>query len=296
MQLLGIDVSHWQGNIDWAKVQASGIQFAILKAGGSDSGRYKDRDFEHNYAMCKALGIKAGCYYFHGKGCTSAVAGRTDAQHFLSLISGKVFEYPCYSDLEAPTSATKNGNTDAVIAFCEMVKSAGFKTGIYASDISGFKDRLDINRLGAYDKWVARYGSSPKYVKDYQVWQYGSNGKVNGINGRVDMNISYKDYGADAPVPAGYILNGLDYSPVFNPEFYADHNADVKAVFGYDNSALWEHFVVFGQYEGRQASAEFNPIVYKDRYADLRAVYGDNMPMYYLHYVAFGKAEGRTAI
>lgn len=298
MDILGIDVSHWQGDIDWSKVQASGVQFVILKAGGSDAGRYKDRDFENNYARAKAVGLKVGCYYFNGKGCITAQAGVTDAQHFLSLISGKTFEYPCYSDLEAPTSATKNGNTNAVIAFCETVKNAGYKTGIYASDISGFKDRLDINRLGAYDKWVARYGSSPKYVTDYQIWQYSSSGNVNGIKGRCDMDISNKDYSADTPITptAGYTLNGLDYTPVFDPVFYSNRYSDLNTVYGDDAAELWDHFVVFGQYEGRQASKDFDPVVYRERYEDLNNIYGDNWPMYYVHYIVFGKNEGRTAI
>ena len=170
MEIQGIDVSSWQGDIDWAKVAAMGIKFCILKAGGSDSStRYKDKKFERNYAGAKANGIKVGCYYFNGASCTSSAAGIADAQHFLSLISGKTFDYPCFSDLEAPTSATKQGNTDAVIAFCQTVKNAGYLTGVYASDISGFKDRLDLGRIDAMglDKWVARYGSSPKYATVY---------------------------------------------------------------------------------------------------------------------------------
>lgn len=290
----GIDVSHWQGDIDWGKVRGDGVTFAILKAGGSDAGRYRDKSFERNYQSAKANGIKVGCYYFNGAGCTSAEAGVSDAQHFLSLISGKVFEYPCYSDLEAPTSATRQGNTDAVISFCETVKNAGYKTGIYASDISGFKDRLDLARLGAYDKWVARYGSAPKYVPEYQVWQFSSSGAVKGINGRVDMDISYFDYG-DAPAPEpSYFYWGVDFSPVFNPDFYADKYEDLRNAFGNDHNALWTHFITYGMYEFRQASAEFNPTVYYTNYEDLRKAYGDNKPLYYWHYCYFGKAEGRS--
>lgn len=293
-ELKGIDVSHWQGAIDWEKVKADGVVFAILKAGGSDSGRYKDSSFERNYYEARANGIKLGCYYFNGKGCTSAAAGVADAQHFLSLISGKVFEYPCYSDLEAPTSATKQGNTDAVIGFCETVKAAGYKTGIYASDISGFKDRLDISRLGAYDKWVARYGSKPKYALDYQLWQYSSSGSVLGINGRVDMDIAYYDYSEDVPpAPTSYVYMGTDFSPVFDPDYYANKYADLEGAFGNDHAALWNHFITFGMNELRQASEEFDPRAYIDRYEDLRKAYGDNYPLYYWHYCYFGKNEGR---
>lgn len=293
-QIAGIDVSRWQGVIDWKAVKNDGYAFAILKAGGSDCGRYEDAYFKTNYDGAKAVGLKVGCYYFNGKGCTSASAGMADAQHFLTIIGGKTFEYPCFSDLEAPTSATKQGNTDAVIGFCETVKSAGYLTGVYASDISGFKDRLDISRLGAYDKWVARYGSMPKYVTDYVMWQYSSSGSVKGINGRVDMNISYKDY-SPAPAPDTYYYMGVDFSPVFDPDYYANRYPDLEGAFGYDHSALWNHFITFGMNELRQASAEFDPRVYIDRYEDLRKAFGENYPLYYWHYCYFGKNEGRNA-
>lgn len=297
MEIQGIDVSSWQGDIDWAKVAKCGIRFAILKAGGSDSStRYKDKKFERNYAGAKANGIKVGCYYFNGAACTSSAAGIADAQHFLSLISGKTFDYPCFSDLEAPTSATKQGNTDAVIAFCQTVKNAGYLTGVYASDISGFKDRLDLSRIDAMglDKWVARYGSSPKYATTYQIWQWSSSGYVDGIAGRVDMDLSNKDYsGSDVP---SYNLWGADFSPVFDPDYYADKYADLEAAFGHDASALWSHFQLFGMNEARQASAGFNVIIYRERYEDLRKVFGDNMPLYYWHYCYFGINEGRSAV
>lgn len=297
MEIQGIDVSSWQGDIDWAKVAAMGIRFCILKAGGSDSStRYKDKKFERNYAGAKANGIKVGCYYFNGASCTSSAAGIADAQHFLSLISGKTFDYPCFSDLEAPTSATKQGNTDAVIAFCQTVKNAGYLTGVYASDISGFKDRLDLGRIDAMglDKWVARYGSSPKYATTYQIWQWSSSGYVDGIGGRVDMDISNKDYsGNDKP---SYNLWGADFSPVFDPDYYADKYADLEAAFGHDASALWSHFQTFGMNEARQASESFNVNIYRDRYEDLRKVFGDNLPLYYWHYCYFGINEGRSAV
>lgn len=290
---IGIDVSVYQPNIDWAKVKASGRTFAIIKAGGSECGRFEDRTFRYNYEQARANGIKLGCYFFGGKGFTSAAAGSADADYFLQIISGKLFEYPCYIDLELPTAVTRDGNTDACIAFCEKVKAAGFIPGIYASDISGFKDRLDINRLGAYDKWVARYGSEPKYVKEYQVWQYTSDGSVPGIYGRVDLNYSEKDY-AGGDLETYYYL-GENFAPVFDPDFYVARYPDLAEAFGNDHSKLWEHFTTYGMYELRQASEEFNPKAYIERYEDLRNVFGPNYPMYYWHYCHFGKSEGRIA-
>lgn len=102
--------------------------------------------------------------------------------------------------------------------------------------------------------------------------------------------------GGVVPTPtSGYMLNGYDYSPVFDPVFYSNKYADLKTAFGDNAEALWNHFITFGMNEFRQASAEFNPQIYKDRYTDLQNAYGDDKPMYYWHYVAFGKNEGRSA-
>ena len=92
-----------------------------------------------------------------------------------------------------------------------------------------------------------------------------------------------------------YTLNGYDYAPVFDPVYYANRYPDLRAAFGDNSQALWDHFVSFGMTELRQASDEFDPVYYKSMYADLQQAYGDDNPMYYFHYVAAGKAEGRRA-
>ena len=92
---------------------------------------------------------------------------------------------------------------------------------------------------------------------------------------------------------SGYVLNGYDYVPVFDPEYYANRYPDLRAAFGSDSKALWDHFCSFGMMEFRQASDEFDPVYYKAMYPDLQAAYGSDNPMYYFHYVAAGKAEGR---
>lgn len=192
--LRGIDVSRWQGNINWNLVKESGISFAILKAGGSDEGCYTDPTFERNYAGAKAAGIPVGAYYYVGPLCTSKEAGIADAQRFLNIIKGKTFEYPVYIDLESTSPPAKQGATTATIAFCEFMENKGYYVGIYASDISGFHDRLDLSRLSAYSKWVAIYGSKPHYVNSYDMWQYSDKGSISGIIGNVDMDYCYKDF------------------------------------------------------------------------------------------------------
>ena len=120
--------------------------------------------------------------------------GRADADRFVKMLNGKQFEMPVYMDIESTPISKKKGATDAVIAFCEVLEAAGYYAGVYASDISGFKDRLDANRLTRFDKWVARYGSKPSYITEYGMWQSSETGKVKGINGNVDLDTAYKDY------------------------------------------------------------------------------------------------------
>jgi lysozyme len=194
MAMKGIDVSRWQGNIDWAKVKASGIQFAIIKAGGSDDGFYTDSRWEANYKGAKANGIAVGAYYFVGPKCVNAAAGKADAERFIRLLKGKQLEYPVFMDNEAQPASAKAGITEAAIAFCEMMETAGYFVGIYGSAYSGFRERMDDSRLSAYTHWVAQYASKCTYSGKYGIWQYSSSGRVNGISGNVDMDLSYVDY------------------------------------------------------------------------------------------------------
>lgn len=190
-----IDVSHWQGVIDFNKVKASGIEGVIIKAGGSDAGFYTDSQFENNYAKAMYAGLYVGAYYFVGAKYLSAEDGKADAIRFMNIIKGKKFSLPVYIDVEAQAAGQKEKVTDAIIGFCEEMEKNNYYAGVYASDISGFKDRIDLNRIqDKYTLWVARYGSKPVYVTYYAIWQYSSTGQVSGINGNVDMNECYQDF------------------------------------------------------------------------------------------------------
>ena len=189
-----IDVSHWQGNINFSQVKANGIEGVIIKAGGSDAGFYKDSKFETNYTNAKNAGLHVGCYYFVGAGCVSAIDGEADARRFYNMIVGKQFDLPVYMDFEAPSPRTQNGNTASVIAFCDYLEKKKCFTGVYASDISGFKERLKLDPLKRFTLWVARYGSQPQYATCWDIWQYTSTGRVSGINGNVDMNECRRDF------------------------------------------------------------------------------------------------------
>lgn len=193
-RIKGIDVSHWQGTIDWNKVKAACIKFAIIKAGGSDAGAYTDSKWEENYKGAKTAGIPIGAYYFVGKDCVTAAAGKADAERFLKILKGKQLEYPVYMDNEAQPASAKAGITEATIAFCETMESAGYFVGIYGSAVSGFKERMDDSKLTAYAHWVAQYASKCTYSGQYGIWQYSSKGSVDGISGNVDLDYGYIDY------------------------------------------------------------------------------------------------------
>lgn len=190
----GIDVSHWQGTIDWDNVKKAGIEFAIIKAGGSDAGFYTDSKWEANYKGAKAAGIPIGAYYFVGKDCVTAAAGKADAERFLQILKGKQLEYPVYMDNEAQPTSAKAGITEATIVFCETMEAAGYFVGIYGSAVSGFKERMDDTKLTPYAHWVAQYASKCSYKGDYGIWQYSSKGSVGGISGNVDLDYGYIDY------------------------------------------------------------------------------------------------------
>lgn len=194
MQIKGIDISHWNGCIDFEKVKASGIDFCLIKAGGSDKGFYTDSKFIENYNKAMAAGLSVGAYYFAGKYFRGIEAGVIDAHKFIEILKGLKFDYPVFLDIEAQDNRYKDEITDAAVAFCQEMEKAGYFVGIYASDISGYQYKLNHDRIKAYAHWVARYGNEPKVCKEYGIWQYSSKGTVNGISGSVDMDISTVDY------------------------------------------------------------------------------------------------------
>ena len=186
-QMAGIDVSHWQGKIDFHKVKKAGIQFVIIKAGGSDAPtRYKDVNFDRYYTDAKAAGLHVGAYYFAGKSFYLDGMGLTDAQHFLRLLEGKIFDMPVYLDIELCPPKERFRTTNQAIDFCDWMEKHGAFVGIYASDIAGFENMLQKTRLERFTWWVARYGGKPKNI--YGMFQWTPAGRINGITGKVDRD------------------------------------------------------------------------------------------------------------
>ena len=192
----GIDVSHHNGTIDWEKVKAAGIDFAIIRCGyGRDERGQDDRQWYRNVSECERLGIPFGVYiYSYAKDTDGA---RSEAQHVLRLISGHNLAYPVYYDMEDNSTI---GSDFASIAttFCDTIKSAGYAVGVYAS-LSWWNTYLTAPCFVQWHRWVAQYNSMCKYTGEYAIWQYSLTGRVSGISTEVDMNylIGYpKDHGA----------------------------------------------------------------------------------------------------
>jgi len=207
----GIDISKWQKGINLEQVKKEGVEFAILKIGGSDAGRYSDKQFETYYKKCKALGIPIGCYYFgRDLDVASAIAS---ADHMISLMKGHQFEYPVYYDVEGAmvTKTSKENLTKIVKTFCERVEAAGYWVGIYAS-LSVFNSEMDSNALSHFCKWVAAYRKTKP--ANYDMWQYG--GEINFIRSNkiagkvVDQDYCYVDYPSQIKEKG---LNGWNNTP-----------------------------------------------------------------------------------
>ena len=195
MRLKGIDVSHHNGTVDWDKVKADGIDFAVLRCGyGRKSVRQIDTQFERNYRECKRVGMLVGVYHYsYAKNAGDA---RLEADFMLELIKGKQFEYPVVFDIEdkGQEAYGKDVLTEITVAFCEKIETAGYYVSIY-SNADWFTNKLDLERLAQYDKWLAHWTKSPKWGNEFGgLWQYTDSGTVDGIETKVDMNISYRDY------------------------------------------------------------------------------------------------------
>lgn len=194
--LKGIDVSKYQGEIDWEKAKESGmVQFALLRAGYGRFLKQEDPTFDTNYSKCKELDIPVGVYWYSY--ATSKSEAEQEADICLQVLDGKSLEYPVFFDQEYEPNITvlsKQTKTDICLAFMNKIKAAGFKTGLYCSRDWIFS-HLYKNQLTGYDKWIAEYNSSCKYTdSDLCIWQYTSRGSVPGISGNVDLDYCYKNY------------------------------------------------------------------------------------------------------
>lgn len=196
----GIDVSEWQGNIDWDKVKNDGIGFAILRLGwiGNRNNHTLDTKFERNYNECKRVGIPIGVYVYNY--CVSDEAARSGGEWTVNKLNGKKLELPVYIDMEdeSGTGLGKDLNTSMCVAFNSIIEASGRWAGVYANRnwFDNYLNKDEIKRR--YTTWIAHYGVNPdKYKGEYDMLQYTSSGNVNGVPGNTDMNEMYRDLIAD---------------------------------------------------------------------------------------------------
>lgn len=192
----GIDVSRYQGDIDWERVRADGVEFAFIRAGIRGYGTGKlvpEEGFADNLVEAVNAGVDVGAYFFSQ--AVNEAEAVEEADLVINALSGNGIPYPVVYDLEKVKSPdgrmngmSKEEMTKVCIAFCERIKEAGYTPMIYGN-LETFCLMLDMKQLEDYPKWFAFYQEEFYFPYDYQIWQYSDKGRVDGITGDVDMNI-----------------------------------------------------------------------------------------------------------
>lgn len=207
---MGVDVSQWQGEIDWAKAKSAGVSFALIRCGfGGDNRNQDDPTFLKNVRGCLDNGIPFGVYLYSYAWNTEDA--QDEANHVLRIlrengISPSKLSYPIYYDLEEEARTGKPcvkddgvlhymSNDDlAAIAktFCSAIESSGYQAGVYAN-LNWWNNHLTNPVFGQWSRWVAQFYPQCSYKGSYDVWQRMSTGSIPGIQGNVDINFSYVD-------------------------------------------------------------------------------------------------------
>lgn len=205
--LTGVDVSGYQKDIDWQQVKASGIDFAIIRVGFRGYGQSglisEDSSFRRNITGALEAGLQVGVYFFSQ--AVNVWEAREEANFVLSAIEGYDVTFPVVFDWERITnnsSARTNGMPGSTMtlcaqAFCDAVAQAGYTPAVYFNQDAGYLD-YDLDLLKDYGFWLAEYRSAPTFYYDFDLWQYTDKGRVPGIKGDVDLNLSFVDYGKES--------------------------------------------------------------------------------------------------
>lgn len=197
MEIKGIDISSWQGKIDWNKVANYGMDFAILRI--TESGNVIDGQFENNFAGCNKYKIPVGVYKYSYAMTIAEI--QSEARKVVSVLNGRKIQFPVFLDLEHNNQRTLGSESihNMADAFREIVKAAGYKFGIYCN--VDWYNTVICSHLKKHDFWIARYPANDNGTVVERLrpnvgvgWQYSSKGKVPGISGNVDMDVFYKDY------------------------------------------------------------------------------------------------------
>lgn len=200
---IGIDVSKWNKEIDWDKVKSAGVEFAIIRVGyrGASTGKLiEDPYFADNMKGAAQAGIPVGVYFFTQ--AVDPVEAVEEASMVLSLCREYKITYPMFIDTEGAGGSGRADNlsveerTQICKAFCTTIENSGYTGGVYGAR-NWLNGKLTMSELENYTVWLAEYKDVPVYQGYYHMWQYTSGGSVDGIAGRVDLNLSYLDIGTE---------------------------------------------------------------------------------------------------
>ena len=195
---MGIDVSKWNGTIDWNAVKNSGVSYVIIRCGyrGSTTGALiEDPVFKSNIKGANAAGLKVGVYFFSQ--AMNEVEAVEEASMTIGLIRNYSISYPVFLDVEPSGGRAdgidRNTRTKVIKAYCETLRNSGYTPGVYANK-TWLESYMNVGELSSYKIWLAQYNTAPTYSGKVDLWQYTSKGKVAGIKGDTDLNLSYLGY------------------------------------------------------------------------------------------------------
>jgi len=190
----GVDVSVWQGKIDWEKMKASGINYAMIRAGYGNLSTQTDKYFEANVEGAEKAGMDFGAYWYSY--ASSPEDAVLEAKACLEVIKGHKFAYPIYYCIEDQCFASMSSKeiSDIIKAFCSELEKNGYYVGVksYANFLN---TRVDDGVFADYDVWVSHYGvAKPDFSKNYNMWQYTNDGTINGLNGSFNLDYAYLNF------------------------------------------------------------------------------------------------------
>ncbi len=303
--LRGVDVSKWQGNIDWAAARGGGVDFAIIQAGyrDKDTGALaEDPYFSQNASGAANVGMPIGLYFFSQ--AITVEEAKEEARWLISKAQQYKIAFPLVMDFEYKSDSngytgrlynanlSRSAATAVVDAFCSTIEQAGYTSMFYANSYM-LNNKMDADSLSQkYKLWLANYQNpamttygqpTTVYSKAFTCFQFSSSGIVSGFSTRVDLDYYYGDASMMLPY----------YTDVFDPSFYAAKYPEIASACGNNAEALFKHFRNYGMAKGLQGCETFDAISYRYRYPDLENGFKDDLTAYYLHYLGYGKREGR---
>lgn len=189
-----IDVSKYQGNIDWVKVKNQGVNIVMIRSGYgfTNDNSQVDPKLYDNIKNAHAAGLKVGIYHYsYAKNEQEA---KNEADYCLKAIKGYDIDLQVAYDIEEDIHESLQSEqvNNLAIAFCEKIKSAGFTPMIY-SKYEFFQRKFNYNKVSKYDLWIAQYSDNCTFNRNYTMWQYTKTGLIDGINGKVDFSYYYPE-------------------------------------------------------------------------------------------------------